>query len=457
MPKNKPPVKRNDELILNITAMGAEGQGIGRAEGFTVFVPGALPDETVRAHVIKVYPSYAVAKLAEITVPSAARVQPRCPQFAHCGGCLLQHMDYPSQLEYKHRTVADAIARIGGFTGLDVNPIIGMEDPWRYRNKGSFPFGQTDGAVCFGFFAQRSHRITPLTDCCIQDDALLRVPNTVCAWANEYGVTPYDESTGTGTLRHVVARKSTSGDIMAALVTTGALPHISQLTGALKREVPGLISVVHNLNSQNTNVIFGDEFDTVWGQGYIEQSICGLDYRVSAASFLQVNIPQTVRLYETAVELLSPGKEETVFDLYCGIGTISLLLAQSAGRVIGVESVEQAVQDAKVNCELNGVSNAAFVCGNAEDVLPELLLQHELPDAIVVDPPRKGCDYLALRAMIECSANRIAYISCNPATLARDCKLLAEGGFIPVAVQPVDMFPQTAHVETVVLMSRVEK
>lgn len=447
------PVQKNDDIVLEIDALSNEGQGIGRIEGFAVFVPGALKGETVKAHVIKEMNNCAVAKLVEVTSRSFARQEAPCAVYPMCGGCTLQHLSYAEQLKEKRRFVMDAFERIGGIDHVQVEPTLGMEYPVRYRNKGSFPFAMVDGSVAFGFFAPRSHRLIPFSDCLIQDERIMAIANRVCEWANTYHVSAYDEATKRGVLRHVMVRIMQNGTSMAVIVTTGALPHKAELLSLLS----DVDSVWHNVNSRETNVIFGDSFTLLAGQETLEETIGELRFSISPQSFLQVNPQQTEVLYEQAVKMLAPQDFETVTDVYCGIGTISLLLAKSAGHVIGIESVPEAIQDANKNAAANGFSNTEFCCGAAEVILPQLVKSGKSIHAVMIDPPRKGCETAVLDAILESGANRMVYVSCNETTLARDCKHLVEGGFVIHRIQPVDMFPHTAHVETVVLMSRIDK
>ncbi len=446
-------MKKNEERILEVTALSSEGQGVARVDGYAVFVVGALANETVRAHVIKVTPSYAIAKTLEVLTPSPERVRPGCPVFAQCGGCTLWHLDYSAQLAQKQQWVRDALERLGGFQSVTMQPIVGMEEPKRYRNKGSFPFGMLGNAVVFGFYAPRSHRLVPFSDCPIQEESVVEAARRVAAWANDFGVPVYDETTGKGQLRHVVARATAEGGRMAVVVTRGPLKHRDDLLAYLE----DFDSVWHNENPKDTNVVFGDRFTLLSGKPALTETIGDRRFSVGPQSFLQVNRIQTQALYEAAKEFLSPRPDETVVDAYCGVGTISLFVADGCHRVVGIEQVAPAVGDAKRNADENSVTNASFVCGNVEDVLPKMVAAGEKIDAVVLDPPRRGCDAAALEAIANSGANRVVYVSCNPATLARDCKLLAERGFSLSAVRPVDMFPQTCHVETVVLMSRVEK
>lgn len=452
--KQTPPVVKNQDLDLIIDALSLEGQGIGRVDGYAVFVPGALPGETVRVHIVKVQPNFAFGKLLSVTEASKDRVAPACSAYPACGGCVLQHLAYPAQLAMKQQSVLDALTRIGGFSDVPMRPILGMRDPWRYRNKGSFPFAGAGAGAAFGFFAPRSHRLIPLSDCPIQSKRIMDVVQHVEEWANTCRISAYNEETKRGILRHVMVRETVSGGVMAVIVTTtDKLPHRDALLTLLS----DVDSVWQNVNAADTNVIFGSDFRLVAGAPALTETVAGLSFSVSPQSFLQVNAAQTAVLYQAAVELLAPRPDETVVDAYCGIGTISLLLAQSAGRVIGIELVEAAVADAKENAKRNGLANAEFLTGAVEDVLPRLVADGTQLSAVAIDPPRKGCEPAVLDAIAASGVSRMVYVSCAPATLARDAKLLSEHGFVLSAVQPVDMFPHTGHVETVVLMSRVNK
>ncbi len=447
------PVKKNDDITLEITGMSSDGAGIGRADGFAVFVPGALPGETVEAHIIKAAGSYAVGKLTSIVSASKDRTKALCPSYGKCGGCSIQHMDYAAQLDFKTGVVRDALVRIGGFKDIKVNPTIGMKDPLRYRNKGSFPFAEIDGRVEWGLYAARSHRLIDASGCVIENENALSAAKAVAEWANLFGIPAYDETTGRGVLRHVVSRTCTSGTSVC-VVTTGKLPHAAELIDLLREKVGGIVSIVHNVNPKKTNVILGNEFRTVWGGDTVEHSICGIRFKVSAESFLQVNTEQTETLYSLAADGLDLTGNETVADLFCGIGTISLLLAEKAAFVTGIEYVERAIADAKANAALNGFDNAEFFAGPAETILPRLVDEGRRFDCICLDPPRKGADPAVIKAIADSKAERIAYVSCDPATLARDLKMLSEYDYTIRSVQPVDMFPMTGHVESVVLMSR---
>ncbi len=444
------PFQKNQELTLEITGVTSEGQGVGRSEGVAFFVPFALPGETVKAHIIKVEKKYCIAKITDLLKPSPHRVTPLCEAYEKCGGCALMHLDYTEQLKTKTQIVKDCLERLGGFSGVVVQDTIGMDDPWRYRNKGSFPIGYVDGTAAFGFYAERSHRLIPLFDCPIEDTRIIALARTVTEWANRNRVRIYDEETGKGCLRACVVRVTSVGERMATVVTKGDLPAKDSLMKMLDVE-----SLYHNRNDQSTNVIFGDRFTLLKGKPQLIEQQCDLRFAVSPQSFLQVNPVQTRTLYDTAIRLLDPKPDETIADVYCGIGTISLAIAKHAGKVIGIECVPEAIGDAKKNAEENGLNNAEFICGLAEDVLPKLVTDGMRPDAIVIDPPRKGCEEPVLSAIAESGVNRVVYVSCNPATLARDAKALCGHGYTIVHVQPVDMFPHTQHCEVVVSMSRV--
>ncbi len=451
----KPPVEKNDDIELDISALTSEGQGVGRIEGYTVFVPYALRGERVRAHVIKVTSGYAVAKLTEIIKKSDDRVENDCPAYPRCGGCTLRHLSYPAQLREKTAQVVDALTRLGKFTDPQVMPCLGMEKPEHYRNKGSFPLGYDEELMVRpGFFAKRSHRIVPVDNCSIQPEGVLEAAAAVAEWANRYSIPPYDELSRKGVLRHVMARVSDEG-VLVLVVTTGKLPHGDALVELLRERVPGLKGVVHNVNSRDTNVILGDTFNTLWGNDRLGTTIAGHSFCASMASFLQVNPVQTEVLYSKALEFLSLNGDERMADVYCGIGTITLMLAEHAAHVTGIECVPEAIEDARANAKSNGVANVDFICDTAESALPKLVAEGLRLDAAVIDPPRKGCERAALDALVDSGVERIVYVSCNPATLARDCRILADRGYALVKAQPVDMFPHTSHVETVCLLTRV--
>jgi 23S rRNA (uracil1939-C5)-methyltransferase len=461
--KNLPgvPIAKNDTIELDIASLGYDGQGAGRYGGLVVFVPFALPGERVRAHIVKVARGYAVGKLMELLRPAPDRAVPRCPVFGRCGGCALQHMAYPAQLAFKREAVAGALRKIGGIENPEVLPVIGMAEPWRYRNKGTFPIktGDACGGVVAGMYAPRSHRIVPVDDCPIQPEAVNAALAAVLRWANENGVQPYGEETGAGLLRGVLARSfAETGETLVALVTNGEkLPAKNELIKALKSAVPGLAGIVQNINTENTNVVLGPREKTVWGRPFAAAGLGGLAFAVGARSFFQVNTEQMERLYAEAAEAAGLTGSELVVDAYCGVGTIGQYMAARAGRVIGIESVPESVEEARRSAERNGIANAGYVCGRAEDVLADMAAKGLKPDVILMDPPRKGCDAKFLEAAAATGASRLVYVSCNPSTMARDIQILLEKGYELKKVQPVDMFPQTADVECVGLMLRCFK
>ena len=473
--------RKNEVLEMEITDLGSEGEGIGRTGAFLWFVKDALPGDRIRASVMKVKKNYGYARMQEILAPGPDRIPPACPVARQCGGCTLQAMDYAAQLRFKENKVRNNLLRIGGIheeTLQEIfHPIIGMKEPFRYRNKAQFPVGYTKAGIAAGFYAGRTHSIIPCEDCLLGVEENKEITKEVLSWMEENRIPPYDEESGSGFVRHILIRKGfQSGQIMVCLVTNGEKPQGSGkasgksygkdpgkrsgvMAAAAERimKLPGVVTVVQNINRERTNVILGRESRTLAGPGFITDSIGGTVFEISAQSFYQVNPVQTEKLYGTALEYAHLAGNETVWDLYCGIGTISLFLAKKAGKVRGVEIVPQAIEDAKKNAARNGISNAEFFVGKAEEVLPEQFKKTgEHADVIVVDPPRKGCDEQCLKTMLAMSPDRIVYVSCDSATLARDLKyLLADGRYTLKEVQPVDMFPQTVHVETVCLLSKL--
>ena len=464
--------RKNEVLEMEITDLGSEGEGIGRTGAFLWFVKDALPGDRIRASVMKVKKNYGYARLQEILAPGPDRTAPACPVARQCGGCTLQAMDYTAQLRFKENKVRNNLLRIGGIpeeTLQEVfHPVIGMKDPFRYRNKAQFPVGNTKTGGAAGFYAGRTHSIIPCEDCLLGVEENKAITKEVISWMGEDRVPAYDEESGSGFVRHILIRKGfQSGQIMVCLVTNGEKPQ-GIMTAAAERlmKLPGVVTVVQNINRERTNVILGRESRTLAGPGFITDSIGGTVFEISAQSFYQVNPVQTEKLYGTALEYAHLTGNETVWDLYCGIGTISLFLAKKAGKVRGVEIVPQAIEDAKRNAARNGISNAEFFVGRAEEVLPAWYAEQqrkpegtrEKIDVIVVDPPRKGCDEQCLKTMLAMAPDRIVYVSCDSATLARDLKyLLADGRYTLKEVQPVDMFPQTVHVETVCLLSKLSE
>jgi len=453
-------VEMNQQYQIEIVDLGHSGEGIGRIDGFTVFVEGGLPGDQLLVKITTLKKNYAIGTLLKIVTPSEYRIEAPCSLADRCGGCQLMHMSYPGQLQIKGRQVEETLRRIGKITGV-VHPVLGMDEPYEYRNKAQFPLGMDKGQVVMGFYQKGSHIIVDTPYCMIQHPVNKEIAKVIKEFIVNYGITIYNEKTGKGLLRHLVTRVGYSTDeVMAVLVVNGkALPHSQELIQQLKAQVPNLKSVVLNVNEKNTNVIMGRETTTLYGSDTIEDTIgnCNLKFKISAQSFFQVNPQQTQVLYQKALDYAGLSGEETVFDIYCGIGTISLFLAQKAKKVYGIEIVEAAIEDAKENARINGIGNAEFHAGAAEKVVPVLYDQGYRADVVVVDPPRKGCEPIVLETIAYMEPKRIVYVSCNPATLARDLAILEGMGYRTVEVQPVDMFPWTAHVETVVLLSRVDK
>lgn len=466
-------VKKNEELIVTIDAYGSEGEGIGRIDGYALFVKDAVIGDTVKVKVMKAKKNYAFARMMEIITPSKDRVEPVCELARKCGGCQIQHISYEKQLEFKHNKVKNCLEHIGGFKVVEENevnsdvknvdnvvimePVLGMDDAFYYRNKAQFPVGtDKDGKVITGFYAARTHNIIETESCFIQakeNDDILRI---VRDFLTEFKISTYDEESHKGLVRHILTRVGhKTKEIMVCLILNGKkLPHQEELVSRLTK-VPHMTSITINVNTNKTNVILGNECITLWGQDYITDYIKDVKFRISPLSFYQVNPVQTEHLYGQALEYAALTGNEVVWDLYCGIGTISLFLAKSAKKVYGVEIVPQAIEDAKVNAQINNIDNAEFLVGAAEDVVGELYKEESSrADIVVVDPPRKGCAESLLDTIVEMKPERVVYVSCDPATLARDLKYLDAKGYQVVKARAVDMFPNSAHVESVCLLQR---
>lgn len=451
-------MKKNDIFILKIEDMGVGGEGIGKLDGFPFFVKDAVVGDTIEAKVTKLKKQYGYAHLIKVIEPSPVRCEPRCAYAKMCGGCQLQALSYEAQLAFKAKKIQNNLIRIGGFTNIDRPKVIGMEDPWRYRNKAQFPVGtDRDGNLVTGFYAARSHTIIPCTDCQLGVEENKTILEKILSHMQKYQIPAYDETRRRGLVRHILIRKGFfTGELMVCLILNGRkLKAIEELTASL-REIPGMTSITINVNTENTNVIMGAEIIPVFGQGYITDQIEDVKYQISPLSFYQVNPIQTEKLYQLALEYADLKGEETVWDLYCGIGTISLFLAQKAAKVYGVEVIPEAIEDARRNAKLNQIDNVTFYVGKAEEVLPEKYEKEGIyADVIVVDPPRKGCDLAALKTMIQMQPERIVYVSCDSATLARDLKYLCERGYELQKVTGCDLFGWTVHVETVCLLSKL--
>ena len=448
--------RKNDLVTLEIEDCGIDGEGIGKADGFTVFVKDAVIGDTVTAKIIKAKKNYGYGRLMEVLKPSPYRVEPKCEFARQCGGCQLQALSYDQQLVFKTNKVKGHLERIGGFTDIPMEPIIGMDELFHYRNKAQFPVGRNkEGKIVTGFYAGRTHNIIENRDCALGVAENKEVLDRVIAHMEKYGIEPYNEATGKGLVRHILIRYGYfTKEVMVCLILNGnKIPKEELLVKSLC-EIPGMTSITINVNKKHSNVILGEEIRLLWGQEYITDRIGDISYQISPLSFYQVNPMQTQKLYAKALEYADLHGEETVWDLYCGIGTISLFLAQKAKFVRGVEIVPAAIENAKENAKLNGLENTEFFVGKAEEVLPREYKKNGVyADVIVVDPPRKGCDETLLETMIEMNPERIVYVSCDSATLARDLKYLCERGYELRKVCPVDQFGMTVHVETVVLLS----
>jgi len=445
-----PIVEKDKNYRITITGMNHDGQGVGRVDGFTVFVDDALEGEEVLVRITKVSKSYSVGQLVKIINPSPDRIKPFCPSFEKCGGCSLQHMSMDAQLRFKTNLVKESIKRIGKLENVVIHDAIGMKDSFYYRNKAQYPVGIGGDKPIAGFYARRSHEIVECTGCGIQNKTSDRIKDIISEFIYKNNIAPYDETKGTGLVRHIMTRQGfKTGETMVVLVINGQdFPHKDKLVQELIQKEPSVKSIFLNINTKNTNIIMGQENIKIYGEDFITEYIEDLKFRISPLAFFQVNPVQTEVLYGKALEYANLTGNEVVYDLYCGTGTISLFLARKAKKVYGIEVVEDAIRDAVKNAEINGISNAEFIVGEAEKV--ELT---QKADVVVLDPPRKGCDEKLLATLVDMEPKRIVYVSCNPATLARDLKYLSENGFSVLEVQPVDMFPHTAHVECVIMMT----
>ena len=470
--------KKNDRVTVTIEDMGSDGEGIGKVDGFTlfikdavigIFIKDAVIGDQVEAKIIKSKKHYAYARLEKVLKPSPFRVEPKCAYHRQCGGCQLQALSYSEQLHFKEQKIRNNLIRIGGFDAEYIDermqPIVGMEEPFHYRNKAQYPIGtDRDGNVITGFYAGRTHTIIANTDCALGASENQQILETILSYMRKNKVTAYDEVTGKGLVRHVLIRKGfTSGQLMVCLVINGkTIPHCHDLVGRL-RQIPGMTSITLSTNTAKTNVIMGDTIRLLWGQEFITDYIGEIKYQISPLSFYQVNPVQTEKLYGLALDYAGLTGNEAVWDLYCGIGTISLFLAKKAKQVYGVEIVPQAIDDAKNNAKINDITNAEFYVGKAEEVLPEYYKEYEKThngetahaDVIVVDPPRKGCEESLLQTIVDMQPEKVVYVSCDSATLARDVKFLRANGYELKDVTPVDQFPHTVHVEVVCCLHRV--
>lgn len=442
---------KNENYEINITDIGSEGQGIGKIDNFTLFVEGGLPDDTLLVKVIKLKKTYGIGKLIEIVKPSSMRVEPPCKVFNLCGGCTLQHFSYEAQLAYKKDKVYNDLKRIGNLD-LEVLDTIGMQEPFYYRNKAQFPV--RGKKIEIGFFKQRSHNIIPVKDCKIQHKVNEDIIQTVEKFMIENNVTAYDELTNKGVIRHILTKVGfNSGEIMVCIVANAKKIPKSSILVDLLLKIEGIKSIVLNINTQKTNVILGEKIELLWGQDFITDSLNNINFKISALSFYQVNPVQTKVLYEKILEFAEFSGDEIVLDAYCGIGTISLYIANKVKKVIGVEIVPQAIEDAKDNALINNIANTEFIVGKVEEVVLDLNKNGLFADVVIVDPPRRGCETILLETILSMKPKKIIYVSCDSATLARDLKVLCEKDYKVLKVQPVDCFCQTTHIETVVMMT----
>ena len=461
-------MNKNDIVTVEITDIGVSGEGIGHVDGYTLFIKDAVIGDVVEAKVMKAKKNYGYARLMKVITPSEYRVEPKCAFARRCGGCQIQEMSYDRQLVFKDQKIRGNLERIGGFTKDQIDtvmqPVVGMEHPFGYRNKAQFPFGtDKEGNPITGFYAGRTHDIIANTDCALGVEQNKEILEIILQYMRENKIKSYDEKTGKGLIRHALIRYGfKTKEIMVCLVVNGKkLPKAERLIEKLI-QIEGMTSITISPNTRRDNVIMGDSYEILWGQGYITDYIGNVKYQISPLSFYQVNPVQTEKLYGLALEYADLKGDETVWDLYCGIGTISLFLAQKAKQVYGVEIVPQAIDDAKENAKINAIDNAEFFVGKAEEVLPEYYAEYEREhhgetahaDVIVVDPPRKGCDETLLETIVKMQPEKVVYVSCDSATLARDLKYLCANGYEIRMCRGVDQFPQTVHVETVVLLSQ---
>ena len=451
---------KNLILEMIVTGLGSSGEGVGKVQGFTFFVPGALPGEKIRFQTKIVKKSYGIGELTKVLEPAKERVQPICPVYKQCGGCQLQHLSYEGQLAVKHQQVVDALERLGHFKGIKVENTLGDEDPWHYRNKMQVPVAAgKKGSLEIGCFAQATHRVINVEECFIQKEANNAIAAVVRQWMKEFKIPALEEDARRGIVRHIMGRVGVAThEVMAVLIANSPMvPHIKDLGKMLRAAIPGFKTLILNVNTRHTNVIMGEKNRIITGAGFIRDSIGSLTFNISPESFFQVNSEQATKLYSAALKAANLTGKETVVDVYCGTGTITLFLAKKVARALGIEIVPSAIKDARINARNNEITNAEFILGDAAVELPKLVGEGIRPDVIVLDPPRAGCDQRVINAIAAVKPKRVVYVSCNPASLARDAEILCKKGYAINQVQPVDLFPQTHHVECVCLMSRVDK
>lgn len=448
-------LSKNDKIELTIDALTSEGSGVGRYNGLAVFVRGTVPQDKIIAHIIKRSKNYAIGIIDEILRPSPERIESDCPYSRKCGGCSFRHMTYDEELKYKKSRVQDALIRIGHLD-IDVDEIIGADDLSHYRNKAQYPVDISDGEMFAGFYAYKSHRIIPCADCKLQPAEFEKGLEAFEKWIESENITSYNEQTGKGLLRHIYFRKGfATGEVMAcAVINANSIPNGELLVSLLREKVDGLTSVAVNINKEKTNVILGKETNIIWGEKYIRDNLLGKDFLISPNSFYQVNHNQCEKLYAKAKDFAGLTGNETVLDLYCGVGTIGLTMAENVKQLVGIEIIPQAIENAKENAKINHIANAQFICADAPKGAEILKKQGVNPDIIILDPPRKGCEKSLFDTIEQLSPKKIVYVSCDSATLARDLAILKEKGYEAKKVSAVDMFPRTPHVECVTLIEK---
>lgn len=442
-------MRKNEVFEIEITGMTDEGDGVGRAEGRAVFVPYTITGETVRVIIVKVLKNYAYGRLLDIIKPSEARLKSQCEYFYKCGGCQLWHMNTEKELEYKRQKVTDCLKRIGGLD-IEAEPVLNPSERIQYRNKAQFPVTPSGT----GFYRRNSHDVIPLDDCIIQDERNKAIIDTVNEWKSRYGISAYNEADDSGELRHIYTRSGKNGVLITLVTRTAKLPKKDELIKMLTGLDIRIAGIVQNINDRRTNVVLGGRNVTLWGSDYLIDSIGKVRFKISPMSFYQVNPKATLKLYEAAAEMAELTGKETLWDLYCGIGTIGLFMADSAKKVVGVEIVPEAIENAKENARLNGIENAEFYCGKAEKLAHGLSKNCGRPDVVILDPPRKGCDAELLKTVADAKPKRIVYVSCKPSTLARDLKIMRGYGYETLRALPVNMFPASCHTETVCLLKK---
>lgn len=453
-------LNKNDIIKLEITDMSGQGSGIGRYNGMAIFVPLTAVGDVIDARILKVKKNYAFAKIEKIIIPSDKRIIPDCACYSKCGGCVYRHISYQEELRIKQRRVADAIERIGGISDFKMSCIVGCENPDNYRNKSQIPIGlDRNGSIVMGFYGNHSHRIIGNGECKLHPVIFDDIVKIFKQWVKDYNIQPYDEITHSGLLRHLYIRqaKKTKEITVCPVINGGDLPHSDELITRLTEYTDEIKSVILNINKEKTNVILGKKCKTIYGKDYITDELCGLKFNISPLSFYQVNRDQAEKLYGIAADFADLNGNEFLLDLYCGTGTIGLSMASKVKKVLGVEIIPQAIENAKENARLNGIENAEFICSDASVAAERLCRKQISPDVIVLDPPRKGCDTAVVEAVRKMSPSRIVYVSCDPETLARDLKIFEEGDYKVIRATPVDLFPRTSHVESVVLMVRSEQ